>query len=245
MSIHSHPHPKARPLLALGLALIVAVAACQPGATVEPPTPSPEAVTVVITATAAEQSIPTPTPELPAEESAAGRYPTPSQVSMEAVDEYFERGYIVWLSDWGTIWVFVQPLLAPGDMELTTELERESLAPEGSPALLASGGPWYAFDDTFVPAADLQGDPNLTAPAGMHRPKGGIGKIWRENPALRAALGWALDWEQPYWTLINTYAIGVFGEDESFVPTDRIHTIYSSNGDLFYVHEAAGIWSRP
>ncbi|MFQ5408541.1 MAG: hypothetical protein ACE5FI_09005 [Anaerolineales bacterium] len=217
-------------------------AACQP-ANVAPTAPStPTPITIVVTATPDEATL---AAEQAAATEAASLYPGPEQVSMEAVDEYFERGYAVWLSDWNTIWVLVQPTIAPGEIDLSTSPAAPTPAVTGAPTVLRNGGPLFVFDDIYDPAVDAESDPNLNPPPGMQQPKGGIGRVWRENPDLQAALGWALDWEQPYWTLINTYPIGVLGEHDSFVQTDHIRTLYTSDGELFYIHEAGGIWSRP
>lgn len=221
----------ALPLATAAIYLTACAAPTQP-ATVIAPSPSPSAA----------QSTPAETPQPPQATAAdAVQYPQPVQTHMAVADEYFERGYVVWLPDWNQIWVFVQPVVAPGKIDLGRGL----MGPDSTPAPLTYGGPWYRFADTFDPAVDMDTDPNLRPPPGKQQPKGGIGKIWRENPELQAALGWALDWERPYKTFINSYAIGVLGKGEGFVQTGRIYTIYASDGALFYVHEEAGIWSRP
>lgn len=212
-------------------AAAVSLAACA----TQPAPESPTAVLPQPTATAPSAVTPQPT------DDSYINYPEPKQTTMAVADEYFQRGYAVWLKDWGQIWIFVQPIVMPGSIEVNDEL----VTPDLEPQVLTNGGPWYRFGDTFDPATDLDSDPALVPPANMQQPKGGIGKIWRENPELQAALGWALDWEKPYKTLINEYAIGVLGKEKGFVPTGRIFTLYTSDGALVYVHEEAGIWSRP
>src|SRR3990170_2411048 len=211
----------------IAIGLILAACASQPQLA-----PTMAAVTETAPATAL--------PEATAAPSAAD-YPAPEQTHMAVVDEYFERGYAVWLKDWGQIWIFVEPIVEPGKIEIGGAL----IGPETESQVLTTGGPWVRFADTFDPATDVQTDPALTPPPGMQQPKGGIGKIWRANKELQAAMGWALDWERPHKTFINSYAIGVLGKGEGFVQTGRLYTIYASDGALFYVHEEAGIWSRP
>jgi hypothetical protein len=50
------------------------------------------------------------------------------------------------------------------------------------------------FRDTWQ-----EGDPadtGLTAPAGKVEPRRGFGKVWREQPGIRDAVGWALEYER-------------------------------------------------
>lgn len=217
------------------LAAAIALAACSSQPTAPAATNAPVVETVVVTATFDPAAVaPTAAPDLV-------EYPDPVQTHMACVDEYFERGYAIWLPDWNQIWILVEPIVAPGSIEIGGEL----ISPDVEPAVLKTGGPWYRFTNDFDPTVDIDQDPALTPPPGMQQPKGGIGKIWRSNPELQAALGWARDWERPFKTFINSYAIGTLGKEQGFVQTDRIYTWYASDGAQFYIHEDSGIWSRP
>ncbi len=69
-----------------------------------------------------------------------------------------------------------------------------------STANIAKGAPQDTFwrvTDTWtdsIPASD----PTLKPPPGTNQPVRGFGYAWRNNPAIRAGLGWALDSEQSY-----------------------------------------------
>ena len=85
-----------------------------------------------------------------------------SVVSMVA--QPFERGVMLWRADTRTIYA------------LWDEEE---------------GPRWRAFEDTFQ-EGEPESDPALTPPESFRQPERGFGKIWRQNPDVRAALGWAL-----------------------------------------------------
>ncbi len=69
-----------------------------------------------------------------------------------------------------------------------------------STANLTKGAPQDTFwrvSDTWtdsIPATD----PTLKPPPGTNQPMRGFGYAWRNNPSIRAGLGWALDSEQSY-----------------------------------------------
>ena len=52
------------------------------------------------------------------------------------------------------------------------------------------------MDDTFDPSTDPTSG-GETPPAGLFEPTLGFGKVWREKPDVRAALGWATAEETP------------------------------------------------
>lgn len=56
--------------------------------------------------------------------------------------------------------------------------------------VLYADGTYQQFQDTYDPAVDpLIG--GATPPAGLREPKMGFGKVWREEPGVQSALGWA------------------------------------------------------
>ncbi|HFC11233.1 MAG TPA: hypothetical protein ENJ56_00210 [Anaerolineae bacterium] len=96
-----------------------------------------------------------------------------------AAEQSFERGKMVWIGDTNKIYVLVN-------------------ATGNTPAL------WSDYTDTFV-EGDMETDPSIVPPAGLLQPKRGFGKVWRENPHVRAALGWATDHEVGFATLMQRY----------------------------------------
>jgi hypothetical protein len=73
-------------------------------------------------------------------------------------------------------------------------------------------GRWETFEDRFN-EGDAETDPAITPPAGRLQPKRGFGLVWRAQPRVRAALGWALSGERGYTACFG----GGFGGWKSFV----------------------------
>ncbi len=101
--------------------------------------------------------------------------------STTVVAQPFERGLMLWRSDTGQIF-----------------------------ALWAQDGRqnWRAFEDTFEDG-EPEIDPTLTAPGGFLQPERGFGKIWRQNPDVREALGWAQVRENKSEGLIQPFEHGL------------------------------------
>jgi photosystem II stability/assembly factor-like uncharacterized protein len=57
-------------------------------------------------------------------------------------------------------------------------------------------GRWFSFEDTFR-EGEAEFDPAFSPPEGRQQPMRGFGKLWREQPDLRDAIGWALAKEEP------------------------------------------------
>ncbi len=56
---------------------------------------------------------------------------------------------------------------------------------------------WETFPDTWDPSQP-ESDPTLAPPPDRVQPVRQIGKVWRDNPAVRAKLGWAYAPEAPF-----------------------------------------------
>ncbi|MEN9935280.1 MAG: hypothetical protein RLZZ387_1859 [Chloroflexota bacterium] len=91
--------------------------------------------------------------------------------STQGATASFERGQMYWVNLRGGRSVIVVLLYEP------------------------SGGVTYRqFDDTW-----REGDPvgaAYPAPPGLYEPSSGFGKVWREYPEIRSAIGWALETER-------------------------------------------------
>jgi photosystem II stability/assembly factor-like uncharacterized protein len=74
--------------------------------------------------------------------------------------------------------------------------------------VLASDGQWWVFDDTFR-EGDPESDPSLRAPENRLQPVRGFGKVWRDQPAVRAALGWATARESGITAQVQPFERGV------------------------------------
>ncbi|MDQ6906326.1 MAG: hypothetical protein M3176_05795 [Chloroflexota bacterium] len=80
-----------------------------------------------------------------------------------------------------------------------------------------------------------EGDPNGALAPGprpnTYAPKRGFGKVWRENPVIQQALGYATTDEQPYVGKVQFFDRGVLIDD----PT---------NGLLWALNTAVGVWDN-
>lgn len=68
-------------------------------------------------------------------------------------------------------------------------------------------GRWFAYEDTFQ-EDEPESDPSLIPPAGKQQPVRGFGKVWRQHPELRTAIGWALAKEEPATALRQPFEKG-------------------------------------
>jgi len=68
-------------------------------------------------------------------------------------------------------------------------------------------GRWRSFADTFR-EGDPESDPAFAPPAGKQQPVRGFGKVWRQHPDLRDAIGWALTKEEPSTALRQPFERG-------------------------------------
>jgi len=68
-------------------------------------------------------------------------------------------------------------------------------ATPGQIYVLFNDGTFQIFNDTYNSAVDPENG-GETPPAGLFEPMRGFGKVWRDNPTVRSALGWATDNEQ-------------------------------------------------
>ncbi|MFN3331420.1 MAG: hypothetical protein ACK47M_02760 [Caldilinea sp.] len=70
-----------------------------------------------------------------------------------------------------------------------------------------NNGLWLSYADTFR-EGDPESDPAFAPPAGKQQPVRGFGKVWREHPDLRDAIGWALTKEEPATALRQPFERG-------------------------------------
>ncbi len=206
--------------------LVLFLAACStaaPPADVAPPL----VITVVVTPTGGAPAASTASPAATASPHPAA-YPPPFQNSLTAVYQPFERGFMIYLSDRKAVWTFIQAVVNNAGTATPTR----------------QFGQWLAFPDTFN-EGDPEIDPAIIAPEGLLQPKRGFGKVWREQPAVREAIGWGLEYELPYPTVVTDYSIGVFDAAGNYTPQSFIHTLTIPDGILFHIDEAAQLWSQP
>lgn len=204
-----------RLFILLGL-LVLAVAACQN----QPPTQ----IVVVVTATPEETSIEA-TPEAsetasapaltvptatftPQPTATTDPLPTPVISQIQVAEQVFEKGRMFWLQPVDQIWVLV--------------VTREG------------GGDWSVYQDTFEDG-EPESDPSIVPPNGFQQPERGFGKLWRENPDVREALGWAITPEFGYVTRYEYHRIAP-------ERADGYHLLTSLYEEGFRFNEADSTW---
>jgi hypothetical protein len=141
-------------------------------------------------------------------------FPTPTTAEINMAEQVFEGGRMLWIQPTEQIWVLV---------------------------VTATGrGTWTVYNDTFV-EGEPEFDPAIVAPADRFQPMRGFGKLWRENPAVRQALGWATT---PEFGYVSPYEYHPGGEivDGDYVPGPGFHILYSLYGEQFRFNETDGTW---
>lgn len=142
-------------------------------------------------------------------------FPTPTITQIQVAEQVFENGRMFWLQPTGQIWVMI-----------VTEEGR---------------GNWQIYEDTFV-EGDLEFDPDITPPEGFEQPERGFGKLWRENPEIREALGWAITPEFGFVTRYEYHPGGAVNNSAVYVPGPGYHTLSSLYEEKFRFNEADQTW---
>lgn len=101
--------------------------------------------------------------------------PTQPLVS-RAAEQHFEAGTMIWIEAEDAIYVLYE-----GETIVT---------------------PWNRFEDLWHEGLPDR-DPDLVPPTGLQQPIRGFGLIWREQPGVREQLGWAIDGEQGFSTVMQ------------------------------------------
>ena len=90
---------------------------------------------------------------------------TPDAWEVQTAFQPFEHGMMIWSNKIG--W-YEQPVIY----------------------VLSENGSYQRYDDTFQDGVDPESG-GETPPNGLFEPIRGFGKVWRQNPGVRSALGWA------------------------------------------------------
>jgi hypothetical protein len=93
-----------------------------------------------------------------------------------AAEQHFERGTMIWIEELDRIYV-----LYADDVH--------------SPK-------WQGFNDEWEEGMPDR-DPTLVPPDGLYQPIRGFGLVWRQNPTVRERLGWAIDEETGFETIVQ------------------------------------------
>lgn len=71
---------------------------------------------------------------------------------------------------------------------------------------------WFFTGDTWRDG-DPSDDPAIIPPNGLYEPVRGFGKVWRERPGVREALGWATAEEAAFNAIIQEFPSGAVWQD--------------------------------
>ena len=145
-------------------------------------------------------------------------FPTPVEGQIYVAEQPFEDGWMFWLQPVGQLWV------------LTVDEDNQGI--------------WSVYEDTFVDG-EVEIDPEIVPPEGKYQPERGFGKLWRENPEVREAIGWALEVELGHTTSYEYHAGGevksVNGKLE-YEAGPGYHLVQSLYGDTFKFNEGSFTW---
>jgi len=150
--------------------------------------------------------------------------PTPYNNNLPGYFGPHQNGFFIYISDRKEIWAF----MGPGSAPVATPPKSPTPTP-------IPNGQWLKFPDTFT-ASDPDTDPSIVPPPGLLQPKGGFGKVWRANPNVRSALGWATDWERPYIVNITDFYTRL---NNTLVLQ---HVVTTPDGTNYFVDESKGTW---
>lgn len=206
-----------RLIISIILALMLA-AACQG----QPPTvvyvvlsPTPDQGGAAASGSDSPTVTVTPTVSVtPAASMTPNIFPTATINQITVAEQIFENGRMFWVEPTKQIWVLV--------VETSGQ------------------GIWTVYNDTFR-EGDLESDPGIEPPAESLQPMRGFGKLWRENPEVRDALGWALT---PEFGYVSNYEYHPGGEvvDGRYVAGPGYHVLFSLYDEAFRFNEADGTW---
>lgn len=96
-------------------------------------------------------------------------------IASQAAEQHFERGTMIWVKELNRIYVLYQDINSPK---------------------------WQAFQDEWD-ESQPESDPSIVPPEGLQQPIRGFGLVWRQNPTVRERLGWAVDRETGFDTIVQ------------------------------------------
>lgn len=141
-------------------------------------------------------------------------FPTPVVGQVFVADQVFEGGRMFWVQPVNQIWVLT---------------------------FRTGVNAWQVYQDTYEDGMPDR-DPAIVPPTGFYQPERGFGKLWRENPAIRDALGWATTEELGYNTRYEYHAGGFVDENNVYVPASGYHVLENLIREEFRFIEGAWTW---
>ena len=124
-----------------------------------------------------------------------------------AAEQHFERGTMIWIEEMNRIYVvYADDIHSPK---------------------------WESFIDEWDESQPDR-DPELTPPDGLFQPVRGFGLVWRQNPRVRDRLGWAIDQETGFETIVQHTTL--FKYNSTY--------IRALDGDVWYLGPEQSTWEK-
>ncbi len=191
-------------------------------------------VTVIVVATDTNAQVvssatPTPPPTIPVATSTSvpathtpsptlDIFPTPLLAQIIVAEQPFENGRMFYIQPQDEIWVMIYENA------------------EGT------SGQWRFYPDTWEEGM-TELDTSIAPPEGRYQPERGFGMLWRDNVAVRDALGWALDTEYGHVTNYEFHAGGMI-VNNAYVAGPGYHILTSRDGFNYVFQQSDGTWQR-
>ena len=145
-------------------------------------------------------------------------FPTPVVAQIIVAEQAFENGRMFYIQPQDEIWVMIY--------------ENE----EGT------SGQWRFYPNTWQEGM-TEFDTSIAPPEGRYQPERGFGMLWRDNVAVRDALGWALDTEYGHVTNYEFHAGGMI-VNNAYVAGPGYHVLMSRDGFNYVFQQSDGSWQR-
>ncbi|MBZ0281238.1 MAG: hypothetical protein K8L97_10895 [Anaerolineae bacterium] len=200
------------------ITLLLLAAACQG--------PPPTMVVLVVTATPEQTAdvqaeitpqastiTPSPIASTPTV-SPTPSFATPTVGQIQVAEQVFEHGRMFWIQPQQQIWV---------------------LFDDGT-----GKGQWSVYPDAFA-EGEPETDPSIVPPEGMIQPERGFGKLWRNAPGVREALGFGITPEFGYVSSYEYHPTEV-DADGRYIGYHILNSLYQ---EKFRFNEATSSWEMP
>jgi hypothetical protein len=145
--------------------------------------------------------------------------PAPAEAKTQAAVQHFEHGIMFWLQDRDEIWTLI-----------ASPLENQFY--------------WRVLPNAWSDGYP-ESDPTLQPPAGRYQPVRGFGYAWRlgggSYEPQRVDLGWAIDEEAGFDTVLVYYPQGFYSPECAWMPKSGIYELTDERGTAFQFVGAGGI----
>ena len=132
--------------------------------------------------------------------------PTGPALVSAAAEQHFQRGVMIWVEAEDRILVLFDDGNSPR---------------------------WKPYRDEWD-AGEPVSDPELVPPPGLYQPVRGFGLLWRTEPSVRERLGWAVDQEMAYQTMVQRTSYAKYNSTY----------VRALDGDVWYLRPEGSRWEK-